>query len=212
MRIASFDIGKKNFAFYVEEFIQEKLPFIEKKYNIDGTPTTKFQNIIDLICQNGKCITFQNHDLTIETKTNSDIFYNMIRVLNSNKEIWEKCDIILIEQQMSFGKKYNTMALKLGQHCWSYFAFQYGRSKQIIEFPAYHKTQVLGSQKHKTKNGKFKCISKPERKKWTIEFSKHILFHRADDETLSILYENKKKDDLADTFCQLQAYKILTLT
>ena len=45
-------------------------------------------------------------------------------------------DFISIEKQMSFRGKRNTMALKLGQHCYSYFVFKYGASKEIIEFPA----------------------------------------------------------------------------
>jgi hypothetical protein len=65
------------------------------------------------------------------------------------------------------------MALKLGQHCWSYFSIHYGRSKNIIEFPAYHKTQVLGAEKDKkvTKTGKinYKAVDKPQRKKWCFK-------------------------------------------
>ena len=70
---------------------------------------------------------------------------------------------------MSFGKQYNTMALKIAQHCWSYFAINYGTAKKIEEFPAYYKTQILGAAKIKTvtKTGKlrFKSISKTKRKK-----------------------------------------------
>ena len=48
MRIASFDIGKKNFAFYIEEMDTNKFNTINNidkndRYVIDGTPTIEFQ-------------------------------------------------------------------------------------------------------------------------------------------------------------------------
>ena len=49
--VASFDIGKKNFAFIVEKVDTEKLKSIEnvpvtKRYKKDGTPTDKFQTLL----------------------------------------------------------------------------------------------------------------------------------------------------------------------
>ena len=105
------------------------------------------------------------------------------------------------------------MALKIAQHCWSYFAFRYGRFKQIIEFPAYYKTQILGAHKLETrlKNGKikYKSIDKSARKKWSVVQTIEILNDRKDSDTMSSLNSNKKKDDLADVITQLQAYKYL---
>ena len=106
------------------------------------------------------------------------------------------------------------MALKLAQHCESYFINKYGRcDKQIIEFPAYHKTQILGCEKieKKTKSGKisYKAIEKGDRKKWNIEMCSSILIERDDFETLSEIISMKKKDDVSDVICQLQAFKYL---
>ena len=57
-------------------------------------------------------------------------------------------EVILIEKQMSFGKKKtNTMALKLGQNCYTYFLMKYNGTKTVLEYPAYYKTQVLGAPK-----------------------------------------------------------------
>ena len=154
--VASFDIGKKNFAFYIEEFDKSeilKLPRLTnaKRYNDDGTTTSVFTKIIGQVCSNGKCILFQNSDLTDGCKKGSyldpETYHNMTDLLDQYVKYWDQCDAFVIEKQMSFGKKHNTMALKLGQHCWSYFAFKYSRFKKIVEFPAYHKTQILGAKK-----------------------------------------------------------------
>ena len=217
MLIGSFDIGKKNFAFYVEEFDEKKLELIENidknsRYNEDGTPTSKFENILKEVYLNGNVILFKNVDLTVNCKKTKyldpNIFHNLTYILDEYKKLWNVCDYIIIEQQMSFGKKINTMALKIGQHCYSYFLFNYGKFKTVIEFPAYFKTQTLGACKilKVQKNGKktYKAIDKPARKKWSIDKALNIISDRNDVETLSLLTSKKKKDDLADVLCQCQ--------
>ena len=59
--LASFDIGKKNFSFYIEEFDVSKLSACKDiskscRYKACGTPTIKFQHILDTICCTGKKI------------------------------------------------------------------------------------------------------------------------------------------------------------
>jgi hypothetical protein len=220
--VASFDIGKKNFAFYIEEFDKNlliDLPLIPKpkRYNPNGTPTVEFKKQLKNICSNGKTILFKNSDLTENCSPGKyldpETYHNMVDLLDQYKEYWDQCDAFVIEEQMSFGNRRNTMALKLGQHCYSYFVFNYGRFKSIIEFKAYHKTQVLGCKKleKKTKKGKisYKAIDKPARKKWSILKATEILEGRGDFETMSKLTTQKKKDDLADVVCQLEAFKFL---
>lgn len=211
MRIASFDIGKVNFAFCIEQVDEKKLSLIKsipkvKRYNKEsGTVTPEFEPIIDSVCCEGEIILHKNVNLTAgckgETYLDNVIFLNMYKVLDEHSTDFEKCDIIIIEQQMSFGmKKINTMALKLGQHCRSYFIYKYRDSKEVIEFPAYHKTQVLGAGKK---------LSKPERKKWSVNKCANIMLQRGDLDTLEILSEASKRDDLADVVTQLQAFKFL---
>lgn len=221
--VASFDMGKKNFAFYIEEFKKNHLQTLTKipksqRYNDDGSPTQEFEEILDKVYTNGEKILFKVVDLTNNCKKGSyldpETFYNMTEVLDRYSEYWEQCDVFLIERQMSQAKQFNTMALKLGQHCWSYFSFKYLRSKQIIEFPAYYKTQVLGAEKtlNLTKAGKtrYKAMDKPTRKKWSVKKALEILNKRNDGETLLELTSARKRDDLADVLCQLQAFKILS--
>ena len=226
--VASFDIGKKNFSFYIEEFDSDIIKSIQNinkqsRFNNNGTPTTSFNNILTNIYKTGNKILLENVDLTYGSDSNlyldTTILYNMTNLLDEYSNYWDQCDIFLIEKQMSFGKKHNTMALKLGQHCWSYFALKYpltnpmiiNSNKKIIEFPAYYKTQILGAhklEKH-NKSGKisYKAVDKPTRKKWCINKALEILKLREDDSTVSIITKSKKKDDLCDVICQLQAFK-----
>lgn len=223
MFCASFDIGKKNFSFYVEEFqhctTMDFTPNL-KKYNEDGTPTPEYQLIIDSHCLNGTRVLLENIDITDgcdpSVKLDPETFHNMTDILDKYVSIWDKCSVFIIEKQMQFGKQTNPMAMKLGQHCYSYFAFKYGRFKQIVEFPAYHKTQVLGAEKiqgRKNKKGvsSYKAIDKPSRKKWCIAKANEILLSRNDQHTIEQIKKSKKKDDLCDVICQLQAWKIINL-
>jgi len=221
IRIASIDIGKINFAFLIEEINIEKINLENiqknKRYNIDGTVTNNFKKILDSVCINGITILYKNSNITtgcikgkyIEQK----LFHNMNTLLDEYSSYFDTCSIIIIEKQMSFGKKINTMALKLGQNCMSYFIFKYGMFKTIIEFPAYYKTQILGCSKiiktNKKGVSKYISVDKSKRKKWSIEEAINILTLRNDIITLEYLKTSKKKDDLADVLTQLQAFKYL---
>jgi hypothetical protein len=219
--LASFDLGKKNFAFCIEEVDTKALSTLKnvsliQRYNEDGTATKKMSILLDKVYKSGKIHLYKNLDLTQncdpKKKLDSETFFNMIDELDKYSEYWDKCTAFVIEEQMSFGKKLNKMAMKLGQHCYSYFAFRYGRFKEIIEFPAYHKTQILGAPKvegkpYKSGKKRYKAMEKPQRKKWSVEKAIEILSMRNEAEILSTLKTAKKKDDLADVLCQLQAYK-----
>ena len=220
--LASFDIGKKNFSFYIEELDTSILTGLvdlpkRSRYVADGSPAADFAELLREVCTAGKRILLENTDLTTGCDPSAyldiEVFHNMTKLLDSYKEYWDQCDIILLEKQMSFGKRHNTMALKLGQHCWSYFALRYGREKELIEFPAYHKTQVLGAAKKRsvTKKGlvRYKAIDKPARKKWCIAKGLEILDDRGDEEGANLVRGSKKKDDMCDVICQLQAFKYL---
>jgi hypothetical protein len=224
MWVASFDIGKLNFAFYIEEFDETKLSQLEnidktKRYNADGTCTKEFSALMEKVYLNGKKILLCNYDLTENTNKDKyydkDICYNMNRVLESYADYWDEVSFVIVEQQMAFGKKVNTMALKLGQNCQSYFMFNYSKEElQIVEFPAYHKTQVLGAQKEEkvTKTGKktYKVMGDKERKVWSVKEGYYLLALREDYETMSEIQGMKKKDDVNDVILQLQAYKYMT--
>ena len=57
--IASFDIGKKNFAFYIQEFDPTQLSQIknipkDSRYNTEGTCKEPFKNTMEQVYKNGK--------------------------------------------------------------------------------------------------------------------------------------------------------------
>ena len=209
--IASFDIGKKNFSFYIEEILLEAIEKFNLSYNIDGTPTDETNRHISKMCSKGSRILLENVDLChgCDSRLYLDpkVFVNMTHLLDLYSEYWGNCDFILIEKQMSFGKgKTNTMALKVGQHCYSYFSIKYPSAK-IIEFPAYLKTQVLGAKKV-LKKSKYQGIDKPARKKWCENKAIEILELRNDSDGLCKIRNARKRDDMADVICQLQAFKL----
>ena len=198
--IVSFDIGKKNFAFCISKVYMkkiEKLPKMIKKerYNKDGTPTEKFSKVIERLYKCSKIELVKNLDLTegcdkkkyLDDKT----YLNLIDVLDEYKTFWNKCDHILIEKQMSFRGKFNVMAMKLAQFVFSYFTIHYKDTKTIVDYPAYHKTQVLGANKSEVKQ-------KPKRKKWAIKKTQEILEFNKDTKGLEQINLNKKKDDVSD--------------
>lgn len=221
--VASIDIGKKNFAFCIEQFDKKELETIKninsaKRYLENGLPTENMNNILETIYNNGNIVLYDNVDLTAncdpKKKLDPETFYNMNDILDKYTEYWDKCSVIIIEEQMSFGRKLNKMAMKLGQHCYSYFTFRYGRFKTIIEFPAYYKTQILGAPKvegkpYKSGKKRWKAMEKPQRKKWSVEKAIEILTSRGELDILESLTTAKKRDDLADVLVQLQAYKYL---
>ena len=221
--IASFDIGKKNFAFYIEEMNISKLNTIkeiskEQRYNIDGTCRENFSKLLEEdIYKNGKKILLQNVDLTEGTDKDkyfdSDICYNLFDVMSEYEEYWEKVSYVIVEQQCSFRGKINTMALKLCQSTQSYFMMNFGRQLKVIEFPSYYKTQVLGAPQSetKTKTGKikYKTLGDRERKKWSVQEGFYILSLREDYETMGEIGLMKKRDDVNDVIIQLQAFKYL---
>ena len=198
--IVSFDIGKKNFAFCVSKVYMtkvNKLNHVNKKerYNKDGTPTTIYNKVLNNLYKCSKVELVRNLDLTegcdkkkyLDDKT----YINLIDVLDEYKKYWDKCDHILIEKQMSFRGKFNVMAMKLAQFVFSYFKIKYREAKPIIDYPAYHKTQVLGAKKDEVKQ-------KPKRKKWAVNKTQEILKFNKDTKGLEQINSNKKKDDVSD--------------
>ena len=219
MRVFSCDVGKKNYAFYIEEFDEDALSSIEnlpskERYNPDATPTEAMDEILDQVCMNGRSILYKNNDLCegCDPKLKLDplTLHNLTDLLDSYKDEWDQCDAFIIEMQMSFRGVVNLPAIKIAQHTYSYFILRYGKDKVVLDYPAFHKTQVMGAPKTpKTlNNGKtrYYVMTKPQRKKWSIAKATELLEKRGEEDFVS---KAKKKDDLADTVMQLQSYKYL---
>ena len=207
--IASIDPGKVNFCFCIEMINLKNIQKIKnisklKRFNGDS-PTDEYNKILSQIYLSGKTIIVKNLNLT--EGANKDkyidprVFINLTDELDKYQKYFDKCSYIIIEQQMSFGKKKNnTLALKIAQHAFSYFTFLYRDFKMIMEFPAFHKTKILGAP------GK---MDKPARKKWAVEKAQEIWIEREDWNTASYVQSAKKKDDLSDVICQCNAFVYL---
>jgi hypothetical protein len=117
MRIACFDIGRRNFAFAVLSYRDQKI---------------EIENL-------------QNTDLGDGSA--SDLYMALIHHLDLFVYEWDECSVFLIEQQMSTRHHMNIVALKIAQHVYSYFLHRYGTTKRVIEYPAYHKTRCFTTEK-----------------------------------------------------------------
>ena len=219
MRVASIDIGAVNFALCVEDVklepiqdLKEDILSLKERYEKDGIPTRKFAKILNKIYKIGTVVALGVFDLTEGGKydlLDPHTLQNMNKILMEHLPVLDECDIVLIEEQMKWGmRSRNTSALKLFQHCRSFFIFHYGPEKLTVEFPAYFKTQILGMPRKWFQ----RKMTKHYRKKWAEIMAKEIMRMRGDDESLAKLENRERKsDDIADAICQLQAFKIVSL-
>ena len=228
MRVLSVDIGVHNTAFYLEEFNendikdiikQNNLSKTDKRYDQNGIAIGTYKKIVDHICQIGECIFVEKLNLSDKKGAQFDLqtFINFTYFLDTNKKIMDSVDIIVIEQQL----KTNPMAQRIEQHCISWFTFNYLDSKEIIVFPSRNKYLMLGLPKNVFDEKKkiVRKITKNERKKWACDFTLSILSNKKTSDKEEVINSKQlleyifqknsdKKDDISDTICQLNAYKI----
>jgi|GEM_PF-3667420 len=240
IRIASFDIGKKNFAQYVEVMHRENIYNHRRFGSVD---------MIDDICAEGKCETLGVYDLRCSTSKremlNIDTRRSLIKHLETFRSVWDTCDIFIIEQQYfrtfsSRKKKKNTEAnidaIKIAECTMMWFLLNYPDRK--VEFiGSMLKTQALNAPKKMTK---------VQRKKWAEDQALDIYASRYDNDLVGlynlrvsssrirkydkkqllikpylgtkyeylakkIVNEHQKLDDISDACVQCQAYKIKLL-
>lgn len=179
------------------------------KRGSDMEASEKYTEFLDQFYHCGRTILCANHNLdAVETKKmrgskclNANVFLKLTEILDSYRPYLDQCSTIIIEQQMSFGSRINTMAIKIAQHAYSYFLFRYGNSKQIVEFPSYNKTQILGAPAG---------LEKPQRKKWAVAKADEIWTLRGDMEASGYVGGKKKKDDMSDCLLHVLSYIIST--
>ncbi|CCV02128.1 RuvC-like Holliday junction resolvase [Invertebrate iridovirus 25] len=209
--IAAFDLGRKNFAFAVkdkDEFIllkninldeqnmtktdlnklkKDELVNMMENLSIKSTSSQIAQSSISSKLKKKEII-----DCIISTTKGKnkpkDIGISMFQVMDEYKEIWEKCNVFLIERQMTI----NLQALKLSHYLEAYLKIYYP-NKKILNYSASKKTKKLGAPTLKTKR---------ERKAWTTQFTSELLT----DENLKYFQSLSKKDDIADVVCMIESY------
>jgi len=183
--IASFDPGFKNFAFIIEKVDENKL---RSKKSV-------------ALC--GETILAKNKDLTYNCKKgpknliDPQLFVNITQYLNTFEPLFDMVSVFLIEKQMSFGRNTNAKALRISQHIVSWITERYGTFKEIIDFPAFHKTQVLNAPKK---------MNKPQRKKWSSQIAFDIWKKRGDNERVIEMSGRGKKDDVSDCLLMCVAF------
>lgn len=182
IQIASFDIGKKNFAQYVEQFSTKKINKLDKIYHqlpktkqrrVKGAMNPDILKIIDKVCMSGECLNLGVFDLT---KDEEEGFLgvqtrrNLIAHMEAHTHIWDECDIFIIEQQYFNpyrGAKRkgqnpggaNMDAIKLAEATFIWLLTNYP-FKHITYFSSSYKTQILGATEHMTKT---------QRKRWATD-------------------------------------------
>lgn len=193
-RIASFDIGVRNLACYVEDLDQSNPPPYKRKSEAYSK---------------GKRVLWFVEDIASEGQTSSgrrkatfdrEARLRLVKLLSTYGAIFGACTNIIIEQQFSSFvgafKGVNVTAIKVAEFVEAWFTIRCPWA-MVESFPATHKTACLGAPK---------SMSKPQRKKWAIEEAKRALAH--DKEGVTLLGK-KKADDLADCYLQAQAWKLL---
>lgn len=203
--ISSFDMGVRNFAFCVQEVLISDLQQIKKiksTFNEDGTCQEEYQKYLYQIYKTGKIIECKNIDLlqNIENLEENNLFLSLTDTLNKFICLWDKTNVFLIEQQMSYGKnKSNIQALKLAQHCQSYFYSTYGNFKVIMDYPSQNKTRILGCSLENRKKHK-------SRKKFAVELAHQIVKYKQQEN--EEFFKIKKKDDISDCLLMIETFKI----
>lgn len=201
--IAAFDMGIRNFAFAVKdkgEFIllkntclnediltksdlnkckKENLIEMMSNLNIKHDEKIKKQDMVNLI--------FSNKKSKVKSKP-KDLGLSMFKIMDDHKDIWDKCEIFLIERQMAT----NLQALKLSHYLEAYLKIYYPNSK-ILNYNASTKTKKLGAVDLKDKKA---------RKKWTVEYVSNLL----KGDNLSYFTSLEKQDDVADVVCMIESY------
>lgn len=192
MRIASFDIGRCNFAQYVEEFDEEKLFSLRNRYKslpkkqqrrIKGEMTQEIADILNEIAVNSQRINVGVFNFTTENDNclNNTVRLKCIKHLEKYRDLWKECDEFIIEQQFfAMGRKksagVNMDAIKLAEGVYMWLLTNFP-NKEIVYFGSQYKTQIFGAPLK---------MSKPERKRWSIQKSKEIFTERCDQDMVNV--------------------------
>lgn len=224
IRICSIDIGRVNFAQYVEDVDVQMILLLEEEYSnlpkklqrkVKGIMNNNIAKIIDELILSGTRVTTGVYDFTEESNQPYDnrVRMQLLNHLNAFEDVWNECDIIIIEQQFYSMPKTNRRskaqnasaaganvgALQMGEAVYMYFYQKYGNLKHIVYFPSEYKTHILGAP-----NG----LTKPQRKVWSTEFAEQSYTLREDQDMINVyaLAQDVKRKQFK-TEERIQSYK-----
>ena len=125
----------------------------------------------------------------------SELYKRITEYLDRYREFYKQTHVVVIEEQLPI----NTKSVRVMQHVISYFSIilkDLPLLPMIIEIDNKLKTQALDSPRNLNEKGI---------KDWSIEIAKQLLQLRGDTNSIQIIIEERKKDDLADTVLQVEA-------
>lgn len=219
VRIASFDIGRCNFAQYIEEFDSEVINELKTKYSelpknkqrrVKGEMNEDISEILNKIVLSGKRISTGVYNFTKSNDQGLDknTRLELLNHLSKFKYIWDDCDIFIIEQQFfntpgfgrtSAGSGANIDAIKMGESTYMWLLDRYPE-KEITYFGSQFKTQIFGAPWKQTKL---------ERKNWAVQKAIEIYNKRQDQEMITLfnLAEDIKGKRLTTLEKNIDEYK-----
>ena len=208
LRLATFDIGRKNFAHHIEDVTLEgpdAIFSLENRYGslprqqrrrVKGEMLPQISDLLRLVCISGSTVHQAVVDLRADPeckKLDLPTRDNLFSYLQSLSRMWRSCDIFVIEQQYfsTFtpkgrrGKKTeaNIDAIKLGECCYAWFRIKFPRAETLF-YGSQNKTQILGAPG---------SLSKYQRKKWAVEKMGAIMELRGETAILNRLRKTNKK-------------------
>ncbi len=179
IRLVSIDIGRKNFAQYIEEFSYNSIIKFRKRFD-NKEPRN---SIIKDMVLSGQRIQTGVYKFSDDEIWSDDGRLGLLKHLESFLHLWESCDIFIIEKQFSgsFGRrtqensKGNTDAIKIGEATYMWFLERY-HDRTLMYFGSQYKTQILGAGK----------MNKTQRKKWSTEKAEEYYRLRNDKDMIKI--------------------------
>lgn len=203
IRLASFDIGKINFAQYVEDFDSNDMIRLEAKYKglspklqrkTRGVMNSEVWDILMEVVLSGLRVQTGVYNFTSEETDNygerlwdNYARLNLLKHLRSYKYLWDTCDVVVIEQQYfnatAFGGKKkaksaggaNVDAIKIAEATYMWFLDKYPH-KTIMYFGSQFKTQIFGAP----------VMDKPKRKKWSTDQAREFYVMREDQDMINL--------------------------
>ena len=198
MIIVAFDIGIKNLA-WAQVHYKKLCPSLLRPNTENRTVQEKRMIDDDLqkeLIEYMNVLHFDVQDMSGHTMTH--VYRNIHDYLRQRNQLWQKTDVVLIEQQMSARHKCNIKALKISQHIFAFFLLEYP-SVRVLEYMAKYKTQYFG----------FYSPVKHERKKWAVVKATELI---EKDPVISDLFSTfKKKDDISDCLLMTFVYFFSTV-
>ena len=219
--MASFDIGYRHLAYYVESIhLDDALGICNvpkaRRYREDGATTDEFQRVLDQLAAAGRIVELDCVDISDGCDNSGALdpqtLHNLTEFLDSKSDLFSQCTVFVIEEQFrggGFGRgrakagSQNTKAIRIQHHLESYVYINYPDAV-VKPFPSRHKTQVIGCPKARNTDSK--------RKVWAVHAFRDMLITLENYEMLKFLEDfPRKRDDISDVFLQLLAFKYLAI-